>query len=214
VPTQSGEPIPRRRGLRGADTRARIVRSAAELIYVKGVGATTLEEILAASTAGKSQFYQHFDSKDDLVQDVIALRAEEILTKQTLRLRKLNSFRGLQQWRDAIVQNNALRRGAWGCTLGSLAAELSDINDTARVALAKHFDEWEQLLAEGFARMRDNAVLRDDVDTRILAVGVMAALQGGYLLAQTAHDSRPMEVALDMAINHVRTFETGADHAE
>ena len=77
-------------------------------MYVKGVAATSVEEILAASTAGKSQFYQHFNSKDDLVQDVIALRAEEILTKQTLRLRKLDSFRGLQQWRNAIVQGNAL----------------------------------------------------------------------------------------------------------
>jgi TetR/AcrR family transcriptional repressor of nem operon len=180
-------------------------------MYVKGVAATSVEEILAAGTAGKSQFYQHFNSKDDLVQDVIALRAEEILTKQTLRLQKLDSFRGLQQWRNAIVQSNALRRGAWGCTLGSLAAELSDVNDTARVALAKHFDEWEQLLADAFARMRDRGVLREDADTQRLATGVMAALQGGYLLAQTAHDSRPMEVALDMAIDHVRHFEAGPD---
>jgi TetR/AcrR family transcriptional regulator, transcriptional repressor for nem operon len=205
-------PPPPRRG-RGADTRARIVRAAAELMYVKGVGATTLEEILAASTAGKSQFYQHFASKDDLIQDVIAFRAEEILTKQTLRLRKLDSFKGLQQWRNAIVQSNALRRGAWGCQLGSLAAELSDIDDAARVALAKHFDEWEHLLAEGFARMRDRGVLHEDVDTQVLALGVMAALQGGYLLAQTAHDSRPMEVALDMALNHVRTFEKTSERA-
>jgi TetR/AcrR family transcriptional regulator, transcriptional repressor for nem operon len=182
-------------------------------MYVKGVAATSLEEILAASASGKSQFYQHFNSKDDLVQDVIALRAEEILTNQTLRLRKLDSFRDLQQWRNAIVQSNALRRGAWGCTLGSLAAELSDVNDTARVALAKYFDEWEQLLADAFARMRDRGVLRDDADTHLLALGVMAALQGGYLLAQTAHDSRPMEAALDMAINHVRTFGTSPDQS-
>jgi TetR/AcrR family transcriptional repressor of nem operon len=176
-------------------------------MYVKGVGATTLEEILAASAAGKSQFYQHFSGKDDLVQDVIALRAEEILSGQTLRLQKLDSFRGLQQWRNAIVQSNALRRGAWGCTLGSLAAELSDVNDTARVALAKHFAEWTQLLAEAFGRMRDNGLLRDDIDAHALALGVMAALQGGYLLAQNAHDPLPMEVALDMAINHVRSFQ-------
>jgi TetR/AcrR family transcriptional regulator, transcriptional repressor for nem operon len=210
VARHSKEPVSRRQG-RGADTRARIIRAAAELMYVKGVAATSLEEILAAGTAGKSQFYQHFNSKDDLVQDVIALRAEEILTKQTLRLQRLDSFRGLQQWRNAIVQSNALRRGAWGCTLGSLAAELSDVNDTARVALAKHFDEWEQLLADAFARMRDRGVLREDADAQRLATGVMAALQGGYLLAQTAHDSRPMEVALDMAIDHVRHFEAGRD---
>jgi hypothetical protein len=35
----------------------------------------------------------------------------------------------------------------------------------------------------------------------------MAAVQGGYLLAQTAHDAEPMRVALDMALAHVETFE-------
>jgi TetR/AcrR family transcriptional repressor of nem operon len=31
-------------------------------------------------------------------------------------------------------------------------------------------------------------------------------LQGGYLLAQTAHDVTPMKVALDMALEHVKSF--------
>jgi len=34
----------------------------------------------------------------------------------------------------------------------------------------------------------------------------MAAIQGGYLLAQTAHDSAPMEVAITMALDHVRAY--------
>jgi len=34
----------------------------------------------------------------------------------------------------------------------------------------------------------------------------MAALQGGYLLAQTARDVAPMRVALDMALEHVKSF--------
>jgi TetR/AcrR family transcriptional repressor of nem operon len=207
------DPPPRKVG-RGAATRARIVQAAAELMYVKGVWGTTLDEILAASEAGRSQFYQHFASKDDLVQDVIALRADEILSRQSRRLRKLDSFRGLQQWRDAIVQGNALRRGAWGCQLGSLAAELADSDETARVALNKHFDEWEQLLAQAFERMRDNGVLREDIDAQALAQGLMAALQGGYLLAQTAQSSKRMEVALDMAINHIRSFRAAADPVE
>jgi hypothetical protein len=54
--------------------------------------------------------------------------------------------------------------------------------------------------------MQDNGVLRADADPDALAVGVMAALQGGYLLAQTAHDSGPMRVALGMALDHVRSF--------
>jgi len=191
---------------RGAATRERIVRAGAERMYVKGVAATTLDEILAASATSKSQFYQHFEGKADLVQDVIALRAEEVLTQQRMRLQRLDSLRGLRQWRDALVQRSVLRRGAWGCELGSLAAEPADIDEGTRVALAAHFAEWEQLLTEGFERMRDKGVLREDIDAPALAMGVMAATQGGYLPAQTAHDSTPMEVALDMAIGYVESF--------
>jgi TetR/AcrR family transcriptional regulator, transcriptional repressor for nem operon len=206
VPSDDADLLSKRGG-RGAATRSRIVQAAAQLMYVKGVAGTTLDEILAASEAGRSQFYQHFASKDDLVQDVIAFHADDILTRQSRRLRKLDSFRGLAQWRDAIVQGNALRRGAWGCQLGSLAAELADSDDTARVALAKHFEEWEQLLTQAFERMRDKGVLREDIDAEALAQGLMAALQGGYLLAQTAQSSKRMEVALDMAISHIRSFQ-------
>ena len=34
------------------------------------------------------------------------------------------------------------------------------------------------------------------------AVALMAALQGGYLLASTARDVGPMEIALDLALDH------------
>ena len=64
---------------RGAATRARIVSAAAELMYVKGVAATTLAEILISSGTSKSQFRQHFTDKDDLARAVIAFRAREIL---------------------------------------------------------------------------------------------------------------------------------------
>ena len=39
-----------------------------------------------------------------------------------------------------------------------------------------------------------------------LATGLMAALQGGYLLAQTAQDVKPMRIALDMAIGHIKAY--------
>ena len=192
---------------RGAATRARIVSAAAELMYVKGVAATTLAEILISSGTSKSQFRQHFADKDDLVRAVIAFRAREILDKQTRRLEKVDSFRGLEQWREALLQRNVLRRGAWGCELGSLSSELSDTDDDARRQLVDAFRDWQQLLAAAFERMRDNGALADDIDPAAMATSVMAAVQGGYLLAQLDHDSEPMKLALDMALGHVRSFQ-------
>lgn len=193
---------------RGAATRARIVNAAAELMYAQGVEATTLGEILISGAASKSQFRQHFADKNDLVRAVIAVRAHEVLDKQTRRLEKINSFRGLEQWRDALLQRSVLRRGAGGCELGSLSSELSDRDDDARGQLNDAFQQWERLLAAAFVRMRDNSVLDDDIDPATMATSVMAAVQGGYLLAQLAHDSAPMKLALDMALGYVRSFQT------
>jgi AcrR family transcriptional regulator len=191
---------------RGAVTRERILRAAAELMYVRGVGATTLDDVRAASSTSKSQLYRYFPDKDALVREVIALQAQELLERERQRLERLNSIRGLERWRDALVQSNALRNGAYGCALGSLANEVADKDEQARSALAEHFRTWESLLSAGLTRMREAGVLRPEADPETLATGLMAALQGGYLLAQTARDVTPMRIALDMAIDHVRSY--------
>jgi AcrR family transcriptional regulator len=180
-------------------------------MHVQGVAGTTIDDVLAASSTSKSQFYQHFEDKAELVYEVITQRADEVLSWQRLRLEKVDSFRGLYQWRDAMVQRCALRRGLWGCELGSLAAELSDTDDKARASLAEHFTEWQTLLAAALERMRDNGALRSEVDIRSLATGLLAAVEGGYLLSQTGRDPRLMQSALNMAIGHVASFATAAE---
>ncbi|MGX9788912.1 TetR/AcrR family transcriptional regulator [Mycobacterium sp. MMS18-G62] len=191
---------------RGVATRNRIVLAAAELMHVQGVAATTIDDVLAASATSKSQFYQHFDDKSELVYEVITMRADEILSWQRLRLEKVDSFRGLYQWRDAMVQRCALRRGLWGCELGSLAAELSDTDDKARASLSEHFTQWRELLAAALERMREASVLRAEADVKTLATGLLAAVEGGYLLSQTGRDPRLMQAALNMAIGRIASF--------
>lgn len=193
---------------RGAATRNRILNAAADLVYVKGVAATTLDDVRAASGTSKSQLYHHFPDKDALVRDVIAKQAAELLERQQHHLQRLNSLRGLERWRDALVQNNAIRNGAYGCPLGSLANELADQDEEARSALAEHFKSWEGLLAAGLSRMREAGILRPDADPERLAIGIMASVQGGYLLAQTARDVTSMKIALDMALDHVKAYAT------
>jgi AcrR family transcriptional regulator len=182
-------------------------------MFVKGVSATTLDDVRAASSTSKSQLYYHFADKDALVLAIIDLQAADILERRDRQLRRLNSIRGLERWRDALVQGNTLRHGAHGCPLGSLSSEVSDHDEDARLSLAQYFVQWEGLLAAGLARMRDAGVLSKDADPERLATGLMAALQGGYLLAQTARDSAPMRIALDMGIDQVRAFSVAGQAA-
>lgn len=178
------------------------------MMYVRGVAATTLDDVRMASGTSKSQLYRHYPDKDALVRDVVALQASEVLEWHRQYLMRVKTLRGLERWRDALVERVALRGGANGCPLGSLAGELADQDEELRESLAQHFVEWEGLLKTGFERMRNAGILKPDADPAALATGLMAAVQGGYLLAQTAHDAGPMRIAMDMAIDHVRAYAT------
>ena len=70
---------------RGAATRDRIVHAAADLMYVKGVHATTLDDVRAATGTSKSQLYRHFPDKDALVHAVIALRGQQVIASERTR---------------------------------------------------------------------------------------------------------------------------------
>jgi TetR/AcrR family transcriptional regulator, transcriptional repressor for nem operon len=199
----------RRLTARGAKTRARIVAAAAELMYVQGVGATTLDEVLAASGASKSQLYHHFDGKDALVRAVVDHVGRRVIEREREALSHVSTIRGLRRWRDSLVQTNALRHGAYGCSLGSLASEVSDHDALARQTLSQLFGEWQGLLASVLRRLQGGGVLPTEVSVDLLATGLMAALQGGYMLAQTEHDVTPMATSIDMALAHIESLSSG-----
>lgn len=189
---------------RGAATRARIVATAADLIRVRGIGGTTLDDVVAASKVSKSQLYRHFEDKPALVRAVIDLVGDRIITRERGYLENVRTFAGLRRWRDALVERNALQEGRYGCSLGSLANEFSDQDAVARQKLDELFSAWEELFGDIIRRLQQDGAIPEDADAAMLATGFMAAVQGGYLLAQTSRDVAPMAAAVDMAIEHLR----------
>jgi hypothetical protein len=101
-----------------------------------------------------------------------------------------------------IIEATRLFGPAGGCPLGSLASELADQSEDTRALLEQCFEVWMRYLVVGLAAMQDRGELQRVVPDD-LAVAIMAALQGGLLLAKTTRSVRPLELALDMAITHV-----------
>jgi TetR/AcrR family transcriptional regulator, transcriptional repressor for nem operon len=188
---------------RGAATRARIVEAAAALVHLRGAGATSLEDIMEASATSKSQLYHYFDDKGALMRAVIEFQTRRVTGGETVEAEAFDSLDKLRRWRDGIVAMNKAAGGVGGCPLGSLASELADRSESARAMLAHGFALWESHLVAGLRAMRDRGALRGDARPEDLATMVIAALQGGLLLAQTARASRPLELALDMAIDAI-----------
>ena len=200
------EPPARRLTARGALTRDRIVRAAADLMHANGVAGTTMDQVVEASGTSKSQLYHYFDDKDALVTAVIKMQAARVMERQEPHLEQLNSLQGLRRWRDAIVRFIDERHGAHGCEIGSLASELADRSEPARILINATFQNWESYLAAGIRRMQERGELDASADPAELATGIMAAYQGGYLLSQAARSAQPMALALDLAIRNMEAL--------
>ena len=87
--------------------------------------------------------------------------------------------------------------------MGSLASELANDSEPARKRLADSFSMWRDRIENGLARMQERGELSASADPHDLALALLSAVEGGLLLAKTTHSSRPLEIAIDMAIDHV-----------
>ncbi|MGH2895567.1 MAG: TetR family transcriptional regulator C-terminal domain-containing protein, partial [Solirubrobacteraceae bacterium] len=88
---------------------------------------------------------------------------------------------------------------------GSLSAEVLKSEPGLHDAIAEGFDQWAADFRAGLKTMRDNGDLRADVDLDRLTHVLMAAFQGGMLLAQATRDVTPVRDALRSAVDTVRT---------
>jgi AcrR family transcriptional regulator len=180
---------------KGERTRARIVEAAARLIHERGVAGTTLDDIRSAAGVSGSQLSHYFADKDELVRAVIGYQAGTIAGNQ--RQADLGSPEGLRAWRDMVVAQVKGTQGRGGCPLGSLAGQLAETDPRARAQIAAGFEQWSAAIGDGLRNLHAAGHLPAGTDPDDLAVTLLAALQGGLLLAQVQHDTRPLETAVD-----------------
>ena len=195
---------------KGRATRARIVRTAAELVAERGVAGVRLDDVGARAPASRSQLYHYFEDRDALLRAVVEATSDAVLGAQAERLGGLDSWEGLDRWFAALVDLQRERRARGGCPLGSLAGQLAERDPAARAAIADGLGRWQAQLQAGLERMRARGELAEDADTGALAAATMASLQGGLLLCQVHRDPEQLRLALDAARVVLRAGWAGA----
>jgi TetR/AcrR family transcriptional regulator, transcriptional repressor for nem operon len=190
---------------KGSATRDRIVTVAGELIYRDGIAGTTNPAVRSAAGISGSQLSHYFPDKESLVRAVIAWRAGQVVALSRVSPSgELDSLSALRLWADFYTR----REEAWqgGCRFGSLASEVLKSDLDLKDDVAAGFQRWKGIFRDGLAAMRAQGELRDDADPGRLASVLLAAFQGGMLLAQAERSVAPLSAALDGAIAYVSSF--------
>ena len=188
----------------GRATRERIVQAAAQLVADQGAAATSLDDVIAATHASKSQLYHYFGDKHGLIAAVVDYQSAAVLGFQARTLAAADSWEGLERWADAMVEMFERQGSRGGCPVGTLAAALADSDEPLRELLSEAFKTWRHAISGALTRLRDNQLLAQDADIDELTTSVLAAIQGGLLLGKTTRDSTQLRIALAGAIARLR----------
>lgn len=175
-----------------SDTRDRILFTAAELFRRQGYHGTGLKEIVAAAKAPFGSVYHHFPGgKEQLGGEVIrAAGAMYALLLQAVMESQPDLVAGIREFFRLAGQH--LQESGWqdACPIATVALEVASVNEPLREATREVFDSWIDvgthfLTAHGLGAPT----------ARLLAIGMIAALEGAFILARTGRTVEPLHAA-------------------
>ena len=161
----------------------RIIRTAHDLFYRVGFHAVGLDAILAEVGVTKTTFYKHFESKDDLVREV--LDWHDRWWQETFRdmLRRLGGDSPRDQLAavpDALEE--LFQRPDYnGCFFVNVAVQFPLPHDPAHQAAATHKQAMENLIRElaGYAGIADAAAFAQEMSV---------LMEGAYVTRQVTRN--------------------------
>jgi AcrR family transcriptional regulator len=173
-------------------TDQRIVRAMAELLRVQGYAATGLQELARAAGAPIGSIYHHFrGGKREIA--AAALREAGAVYIQLLPM-LLDQHADLPAAIDAAFAAAAddIAHTGWAnmCPVATVAAEIADAEPELRRAAAEVIASW---VDEGTRYLASRGLCRADARTAMYAL--LAALEGGFLLARAQRSAEPLRAA-------------------
>ena len=173
-------------------TKQRILYASAELFRRRGYTGTGLKQISQASHAPFGSLYHHFPGgKEELGEDVIRQAGEffRVLVEAVFE-DEPDLVSGVRAVFDGAAETVRVTDFQDACPIAVIALEVASTNERLRLATADVFESWitsatTRFTAAGFPRRR----------ARELALALIAALEGAFVLARALRDATALAVA-------------------
>ncbi len=178
-------------------TRERIIDATRDLFMQRGYAASGLKDISKAGEAPIGSLYHFFPGgKEELAAETLrAAGAAYQALVQAVFDSEPDIVDGIRACYDGAAETLRATDYADACPIATVALEVASTNDTLRQVTAEIFESWTEAAAAQLAR---GGIDHDRA--RALAIVVIAALEGGFLLSRAAKDTAPMSAIRDAMV--------------
>src|SRR5688500_20250965 len=166
-----------------------------------------MKQIVQAASAPFGSVYHHFPGgKEQLGEEVIrkagAMYAELFAT---IGRRHDDVREGIDAFFTGAAETLVASDYEDACPIATVALEVASTNEPLRLATADVFQSWIDGLA-AYLRIRGGI---DDEPARVLAVEMLAGMEGAFVLSRALKSPEPMLLAGANAVDRVRAVLDG-----
>jgi AcrR family transcriptional regulator len=173
-------------------TKERIIDAGTTLFRRQGYAATGVKQIVTEAEAPFSSLYHFFpDGKDQLAAEVIHSSGQ--MFQQLVEFVFDSSpdiLTGVHNCFAGAAETLRQTDYADACPIATVALEVASTNEPLRKATADVFENWIKSATERFT-----AAGVPEQPSRELAISLIGALEGAFLLSRAARSTEPMEIA-------------------
>lgn len=165
--------------------RMRLLSAAEELLRESGMAGTGIKDVVARSRTPLGSLYHYFpEGKTQLVAESLRIHADRV---PRLLERFFDGKKSAAAALRALFNTAAegFERGGAnkGCAIGAVTLDLMRQDTEIRNVCSQAFDRWIALIARQLS-------LSDEPSRRCLAVMIVAALEGAFVLAKAAQSGQ------------------------
>jgi AcrR family transcriptional regulator len=193
-----------------ASTKERILQTTAELFRRYGYTGTGMKEVVAQANAPFGSLYHHFPGgKEQLGGEVIRLSGRMYFELfEAIYDEASDPVAGIEDFFAGAAEVLRETDYAEACPIATVALEVASVSEPLRVATAEVFEGWINGAAGRFEEAGIPAA-----EARELAIWVIGALEGAFVLARAMRTTEPVEVAGSRASAAVSAALSGQKRA-
>jgi AcrR family transcriptional regulator len=185
---------------RTTDTRTRILETSAELFRRQGYNATGVKQIVTEAKAPFGSVYHHFPGgKEELGAEAVRISGGIYLQLIPAVFDAAPDLPTGVRWFFAGAGQHLVETDYEdACPIATIALETASVSEPIRQACADTFESWIEAAA---TRARDAGL--DPGASRRLAIALLAALEGAFVLARAQRSTEPLKIAGELMAQHV-----------
>ncbi|MFC9840153.1 TetR/AcrR family transcriptional regulator [Rhodococcus sp. NPDC127530] len=179
--------------------KERLLREGMRLVYAHGFHGTTVDAVLAAAGVPKGSFYHHFGSKEAFTQALLDRYTDyqSGLLAEWIRKDGLNASAKLTGYFSQMAEHFVRTGYQRACLAGKLSTEVGATSEVFRSQLNRSIHAMKDDIAGLLTQGQQAGDVRTDRSADDMADGVLALIQGSFVVALSTRDEHSLAAVTD-----------------